>query len=191
MKFKLCILGILFSTSVISSVIIVNKYNENHKFNGAMIEVPLDGGEIKKIKTLERPIITSGNLSKYIKYKFVDIYSYRIEKGINHIDQFKSIFEQNYYKEYRKEQKAIINDLTDKEVRVVDFMVTRGPIYLGSIPSAIRNWDYYIEGFFAYEGNFSKSTTQFEKVRLKVSALESRTTNGNPSGVEIYAITKF
>lgn len=191
MNFKLCILSATLAISIVSSVKVIEIYNENNKFNGAMIEVPLDGGEIKKIKTLERPIITSGNLAKHLKYKFVDLYSYRIEKGVAHIDEYEDLFESTYYEKYRKEQKSIIDDLTAKEVRVVDFMVTRGPVYLGSLPSTIRNWDFYIEGYFAYEGNFSKNTTQFEKVRLKVSVLEAKTTNGNPSGVEIYEITRF
>ena len=170
----------------------INSANDEGLLKQKIYSVTLNGEKkVEKVKTLERPIITARNIANNLKYNLVKFYSYKVEDIDNHMDINEPLFNANFYNSLRAQTIAEVKALIDSEVRVVDFIITNGPLYMGSVYSETRNWEYYIEGYFTYHGNFSKHANQFKRVKLKVSMREAKTKNGNASGVEIYKIDQF
>lgn len=169
---------------------IVDQKDLDGGFNRDVISVDLVTGKLNPVSTLERPVITSANIAVGLKYNLVKLLSYKLEDISSHIDDVSYMFNDDYFNSYKKQIRADANELLNSDVRVVDFIIIDGPFYLGSKLSNARNWDYYVEGYFTNKGNFSGGAA-FAKTKLKVSLVESRTRNGNPSGVEIYEIKRF
>ncbi len=154
--------------------------------------VSLEGSpEITQVKTLERPIITRQSIEKKLKNDLVRFYSYPVENIDPHLEDFEPIFDPNFFSTVEADTRATVRNLLDSEVRVVDFIVIGKPMYIGSKMGALRNWDFVVKGYSVYQGNFSRARFQYRRERKIISVIESPTRNGNPSGVEIYAIKEF
>ena len=184
---------IITLTIPLSSVLLyllIDRKDFTGGFNRDVFSVDLNSGGIVSVSTLERPVITAGSISTGLKYNLVHLFSYKLEDMPSHIDGVKYMFDSDYFSDYSKQIKADSNAMLNSDVRVVDFIITDGPFYLGSKLTSTRNWDYFVEGYFTSKGNFSGGAT-FTSIKLKISLKEARTKNGNPSGVEIYEIKRF
>lgn len=157
-----------------------------------VVSITLEGKpEIEKVKTLERPIITRQSIERKLKGDLVNFYSYPVEDIEPHLEKYEALFSPDFFSEQAKQTNANVRSLLESEVRVVDFIILGKPMYIGSKRGALRNWDFVTNGYSVYQGNFSGSRYQFRRERKVISVIESPTRNGNPSGVEIYAVREF
>lgn len=183
-------LSIAFSSFWLLSDVEERSYSGDIKQK--VVSITLEGTPIiEKVDTLERPIITRQSIERKLKGDLVNFYSYPVENIEPHLNKYKALFEPEFFSEQTAQTKANVRALLESEVRVVDFLILGKPMYIGSKRGQVRNWDFVINGYSVYQGNFSGSRYQFRKERKVISVKESPTRNGNPSGVEIYAVREF
>lgn len=157
-----------------------------------VIAITTDGTvAASNIRTLERPIITRRGIQKKLKEDMVNFFSFPIGNINSHLDEHEQLFSKVFFSTYKPHIKATVDNLIDSEVRVVDFLIYGEPIYLGSKRAGIRNWQFMIEGYNVYQGNFSRSPYQFVRSTKVITVIETKTRNGNPSGVEIFKVEEF
>ncbi len=165
---------------------------ESGSIKQEVVAITIDGEpEAKKVRTLERPIITRRGIQKKLKKDMGNFFSFPLQDIDSHLERYKPLFSSHFFDDYEGHISATAQNFIDSEIRVVDFIIYGQPIYLGSKPASIRNWQFMIEGYFIYQGNFSGSPYQFEKSTKIITVVETKTRKGNPSGVEIFDIEEF
>ncbi|CAH7379363.1 hypothetical protein VCHA53O466_40408 [Vibrio chagasii] len=127
-------------------------------------------------------------LGQNMKLTLNEILSYDISDPVGHITSASHKFTPTYSSEMIGYFSSAINSLRKQNVRVVDFIVTTDPVYIGSERSTRENWNYFVQGYFNYQGLFSGRTSISEPVRLFIKVERGRATSDNPLGVGIYKI---
>lgn len=121
-----------------------------------------------------------GNLNRFL--------SFSVSSPKSHISKYDFLFHSDYKKEMESYVLNQVNDLRGRNVRVVDFIVTDDPVYIGSEIGYSRSWAFYVGGYFAYQGLFSKKTGITKKVYLFVKISDDSSNAKNPLGVAISEI---
>jgi len=146
-----------------------------------------DVGKVEKVKTLNKPILTPETIATNVQNMVVDIESMRLAN----IEAFLESIEVHHDGEYWKEAKEDIRNRAEfyfaSNLRVIEFIVTEGPIFIGAKHGSKVEWTYYLKGNYHRTGLIEDrgDSTSFGSNEIYVTVREAHSVEGNPIGVEI------
>ncbi|MDK9793825.1 hypothetical protein [Vibrio sp. D431a] len=167
-----CVSGTLLSRDSVNPDVFVQSFNN----------------DLKKAPVTYEPYLDPNALGRNLKDNLNMFLSYSISSPRTHINNSLTYFSPDYQSYIYSYMTTAIGNLKLQNVRVVDFIVTKDPVFIGSEVGLDSNWTYFVEGYFSYQGIFSKKKSISEHVSLFIKIKKDEPTSKNPLGVGIYNI---
>lgn len=161
--------------------------------NTEVYSISLSTGEMNRVGTLDEPVITANTIAEELKFNFVDLNSFRLEDIDGHIEKFKPLFSPSYFSEYKSNAVGRAKSLIKDNVRIVDTIITEGPVFIGGYNTNNRSWVFYIKGYLSYKGLFrtGKDRAINQRREYFVFMEEGESLSSNLSGLKITSIKEL
>lgn len=170
--------------SVIAAGYVLKTTDDDGRFKKPIYSMNLSGKpNLKKIETLAKPILTPQTIGENVKESVLKIETMDLGDPDKYIASIKPLFTDEYYPQVKANLEARSDYYINNLVRVMDFVITKQPIYLGSKMGGVRSWTFYLEGVYGLKG-FGTMNSTGER-RIFVTLQESKSADGNPMGVRI------
>ncbi len=143
---------------------------------------------VSKVATLDEPLITTTTITSYIKKIAPEVESIKLATTSEYLKSVEPYFEKDYFSQYSVDKAAESNILIKSDLRVVDFVVTDGPHFVGvEIKNNEALWLYHLKGSYFKDGIISSSNKSalFGDKEIWVKVVKGVGRIGNPTGVEI------
>ena len=163
---------------------VLDKSGGNGRFKKAIYSVKLSGDpKVSKVETLSKPILTPQTIGENVKESVLKIETIDLGNSDKYIASIKPLFTVGYYPQVSANLEARSKYYVKNLVRVMNFVITKQPLYIGSKIGAVRSWTFYVEGVYGFKG-FGTMNSTGEK-RIFITVQESKSVDGNPIGVRI------
>ncbi|ELP6119037.1 TPA: hypothetical protein I7730_20335 [Vibrio vulnificus] len=146
-----------------------------------------DVGAVEKVQTLDKPILTPETIATNVQDMVVDIESMKLSNIEAFLEAIEIHFDDEYWKQAKEDIKNRAEFYFSSNLRVIEFIVTEGPIFIGARHADKIEWTYYIKGNYHRTGLIEDrgDATSFGSNELFVTVREAHSVDGNPIGVEI------
>ena len=167
---------------VVGGAVMMNPEGDNFKRH--VYSVNLNGiPHVKSVSTLDKPILTPQTISENVKESVLRIETLELGNTPKFVKSIKPLFVDSFYEQMSADLNSRSDYYVENLVRVVDFIVTKQPVYIGSRMGKVRNWTFYLEGVYGLKGFGTINTTGTKRIFITVE--ESTSVDGNPMGVKI------
>ncbi|UKA04715.1 hypothetical protein [Photobacterium damselae] len=173
---------------VVCGVVIVGgvlkNSDENEHFKRPIYSVNLVGKPtLNRVITLQKPILTPQTIGENVKESVLKIETIDLGDPDKYIESIKPLFTNDYFPQVKANLEVRSEYYVKNLVRVLDFVVTKQPLYIGSKVGSVKSWTFYLEGVYGLKGFGTMNSTG--KRRIFVTVEESKSADGNPIGARI------
>ena len=177
---------LLLAVSIVFLVYLNGDIGKNFKRD--IYALSLANGSVKKIETLNKPVMSAITIGANIKKNVSIIESPDISDMNLYFSNIEPFFDDAFFEKFKADKMKEIEALLNGDVRVVSFVVTEDPILVGvDLSQNKATWLFYVKGVYKREGIFSKTiiNNTFGEKEIWFYIQESSGQNGNPSGLKI------
>ena len=139
--------------------------------------------KVDYVNTLSKPILTPQTIAVNVKESVLKIETLDLGSPDSYISKIQPLFTDEFFGQMKANLDVRATYYIKNLVRVMDFIVTKPPMYIGSESGKVRSWTFYLEGVYGLKGFGTMNSTGTR--RIFVTVQESKGADGNPMGVRI------